>query len=106
MIIPGGCTKYTEAPDMWNNPFKGRIEEFYNDWLANGKHKYTDAVNIKLVPQRLVVEWMIKSWQEISSKTLAKSMKLWGLALAIDSTQDDLIMCFKEGKKFQAEKLY
>ena len=50
VIIPGGCTKYIEAPDMWNNPFKGRIEEFYDDWLANRKHKYTDTVNIKLVP--------------------------------------------------------
>ena len=32
-------------------------------------------------------------------------MKLCGLALAIDGTQDDLISCFKEGKSVQQEKL-
>ena len=40
----------------------------------------------------------------LSSDTLAKSMKLCGLALAIDDTQDDLISCFKEGKKCAAGK--
>ena len=78
--------------------------EFYDDLLANGKHKYTDAGNMKPVPRRLVVEWVIKSWQEISSKTFTKSMKSCGLALAIDGTQDDLISCFKEGKKCAAGK--
>ena len=42
----------------------------------------------------------------LSNDTLAKSMKLCGLALAIDDTQDDLISCFKEGKKCAAGKLY
>ena len=56
------------------------------------------------VPRKLVVEWVIKSWQAISSETLAKSMKLCGLALTIDGTQDDLILCFKKGKKCAAGK--
>ena len=44
VIIPGGCTKYIQAPDVvWNKPFNGMIQEFYDDWLANGKHEYTDA---------------------------------------------------------------
>ena len=63
VIVPGGCTKYIQAPDdVWNKPFKGRIEEFYDDWLANRKHEYTDAGSMKPVPRRLVVEWVIKSW--------------------------------------------
>ena len=53
---------------------------------------------MKPVPRRLLVEWVIKSWQDISNKTLAKSMKSCGLASAIDGTQDDLISCFKEEK--------
>ena len=89
---------------MWNKSFKGRIEEFYDDWLANGKHKYTDTGNMKPVPRRLVVEWLIKSWQDISNETFAKSMKSCDLALAIDGTQDDLISCFQEGKKCVARK--
>ena len=59
---------------------------------------------MKAVPRRLVVEWVIKSWQDISNKTLAKSMKSVGVALAIDGTQDDLISRFKKGKKCAAGK--
>ena len=92
-------------PDVvWNKPCKRRIEEFYNDWLANRKHKYMDTGNMKSMPSRLVVEWVIKSWQDISNETLAKSMKSCGVVLAIDCTQDDLISCFKEGKKCAAGK--
>ena len=46
---------------------------------------------MKPVPRRRVVECVIKSWLDISNKTLAKSMKSCDLALAIDGTQDDLI---------------
>ena len=91
---------------MWNKPFEGRIEEFCDDWLAKRKHEYTNAGNMKPVPRRLVVEWVIESWQGISNKTLAKSMKSCDLALAIDGTQDNLISCFKKGKKCAAEKFY
>ena len=100
VIIPGGCTKYIQALDVvWNKPFKGKIQELYDDWLANGKHEYTDAGDMKPVLRRLIVEWVIKSWQAISNETVAKSMKSCGLALAVDGTEDDLISCFKEGKK-------
>ena len=51
------------------------------------------------MPRRLVCEWLIKYWQDISNETLAKFMKSCGLVLAIDGTQDYLISCFKEGKK-------
>ena len=57
------------------------------------------APNMKPVPSRLIVEWVIKSWQAISNETVAKSMKSCGPALAVDGTEDDLISCSKEGKK-------
>ena len=62
---------------------------------------------MKPVPRRLVVEWVIKSWQDISNETLAKSMKLCVTvkALAIDGMQGDLISCFKEGKKCATGKV-
>ena len=105
VILPEESTKYIQAPKVvWNKSFKGRIEAFYDDFLANGKHKYTDAGNMKPVPRRLVVELVIKSWQDISNETLAKSMKLCGLALAYHGTQDDLISCFKEAKKCASGK--
>ena len=49
VIVPGGCTKYIEAPDVvWNKPFKARIQEFY-------------ARNMKPVPRRQVVQWVVKA---------------------------------------------
>ena len=102
-IVPGGCTKYIQAPDVsWNKPFKGKIQEYYDDWLANGKHEYTDAGNMKPVPRRLIVEWVIKSWEDISNETLANSMKSCGLALSVDGSQDEQISCFKQGENCEA----
>ena len=42
---------------------------------------------MKPVPRRLIAEWVIKSWQAMSKETSS------------DGTEDDLISCFKEGKK-------
>ena len=107
VIIPGGCAKYIQVPNVvWNKPFKGKIQEFYDDWLANGKHEYMDAGNMKPVPRRLIVEWVIKFWQAISNETVAKSMKSCGIALTVHGTEDDLISCFKEGKNVPKGELY
>ena len=44
VIIPGGCTKYIQAPHVvWDKPFKGKIQDFYDDWLANANHEFTVA---------------------------------------------------------------
>ena len=51
-LIPGGCTKYIQAPDVyWNKPFKGFITESYDEWLANGAHQFTQRpVTRNLLP--------------------------------------------------------
>ena len=62
---------------------------------------------MKPVPRRRVVECVIKSWLDISNKTLAKSMKSCNLALAIDGTQDDFVFrVLRKVKNVQQEKLY
>ena len=34
-VVPGGCTKYIQAPDFsWNKPFKTYATEMYDQWLA------------------------------------------------------------------------
>ena len=61
-LVPGGCTKYIQAPDVyWNKSFKGYITEMYDDWLANGVHQFTEAGNMKSAPRRMVVEWIINA---------------------------------------------
>ena len=53
VIVRGGCTKFIQAPDLvWKKPFKGRIQELYDEWPASRKHEFNAAVNIKPVPRR------------------------------------------------------
>ena len=35
-VVPGGCTKYIQAPDVsWNKPFKASCAAQYDEWLAS-----------------------------------------------------------------------
>ena len=48
VIMPGGCTKYVQAPDVsWNKPFKALVAEQYNEWMASGVQEYTEAENMR-----------------------------------------------------------
>jgi len=34
-VVPGGCTKYIQAPDVpWNKTFKAECTKRYDEWLA------------------------------------------------------------------------
>jgi len=40
VVIPGGCTKYIQAPDVsWNKPFKAKVTELYDSWLSGDEDK-------------------------------------------------------------------
>ena len=57
VIVPGGCTKHIQAPDVvWNKPFKQKVAELYDEWLSNGVHEFTESGNMKPVPRRLVLD--------------------------------------------------
>ena len=47
VFVPGGCTKYIQAPDVSSNkPFKAYCSERYDEWLETiGIHKETDGGN-------------------------------------------------------------
>jgi len=39
-VIPGGCTKFLQAPDVcWNKLFKDKLHELYNSWIAGDEQK-------------------------------------------------------------------
>ena len=50
---------------------------------------------MKQVPRRLVVEWILKSWEGISIKSCA---------LVLTISKDVLISCFKEWEKMRNRK--
>ena len=48
IIVPGGCMKHIQAPDVvWNKPFKQKVAELYDEWLSNGVHEFTESGNMK-----------------------------------------------------------
>ena len=56
-VIPGGCTKFLQAPDVcWNKPFKDKLHELYDSWMAGNEQKeYTKGGNLKLPSFELVL---------------------------------------------------
>ena len=61
VIVPGGCTEYIQAPDVaWNKPFKAKVTEKYDAWMADGAHSFTAAGNMRGPPRpgnRQVGSW-------------------------------------------------
>uniref|UniRef100_A0A914IEK1 Nematode cuticle collagen N-terminal domain-containing protein n=1 Tax=Globodera rostochiensis TaxID=31243 RepID=A0A914IEK1_GLORO len=95
--IPGGCTKFIQAPDVcWNKPFKERIRHYYSLWITNGdRQEYTAAGNPKAPALEVVLDWVDRSWQELSKEMIIKSFEVCGLATTSDGYGDDRINCFK-----------
>ncbi|KAF7641570.1 hypothetical protein LDENG_00277240 [Lucifuga dentata] len=89
-VIPGGCTKYIQAPDlMWNQPFKQSLHDAYDRWMAGDTDKqYTGGGHLK-APAR---------WDKLDNDMIRKSFKVCGLSVATDGSEDSLIHCFKEGQ--------
>ena len=76
VIVPGGCTKYIQAPDVcWNKPFKEFIGTKYDHWMAEGVHQYTEAGNMKPPPRKKIVQWIFESWAALSKEVIVESFK-------------------------------
>ena len=86
VIIPGGCTKYIQAPDAcWNKPFKARMTELYDQWLTEGVHQFIEGENIKPPSRKRITESVLDAWSQLSKENIIKSLKCCDLNLANDS---------------------
>ena len=64
VIVPGGRTKYIQAPVvLWNKPFEEACTE-NDDWMGTvGIHNETAAGNLRAPPERkIVIHWILQSW--------------------------------------------
>ena len=103
VILPGGSTKYIQAPDMyWNKPFKARMTELYDQWLSEGVHQFAEGGNMKPPSRERIIEWVLDAWSQLSKESIIKSFKCCGLNLANDGTEDDFIYCLKKGQSCEA----
>ena len=96
VIVPGGCTKYIQAPDVsWNKTFKAHCTGRYDDWLtAEGIHKETEAESLKTPPRRSIIKWILDTWSALPSEIIKNSFMHCGLNLPADGSLDDCIHCF------------
>ena len=109
-VIPGGCTKYIQAPDVsWNKPFKAAIREKYDAWLSGDSDKeYTKATgksaggNLKAPSKRLICQWVSEAWKSLSRELIHSSFKSCALTTALDGSEDNFIHCLKEGQPCRA----
>lgn len=79
-VIPGGCTKYLQAPDVcWNKPFKAALHELYDAWMVGDDDKeYTAAGNLKAPSFQVVLEWVKVAWDTVDQELIKKSFKVCG----------------------------
>ena len=66
VIVPGGCTQHIQAPDVaWNKPFKAKVTEKYDAWMADGAHSFTAAGNMRGPPRPEIVKWVLEAWETL-----------------------------------------
>lgn len=96
-VIPGGCTKYVQATNvMWNQPFKASLHVCYDEWLAGDMAKqYTSGGNLKAPSRCLLLDWVLATWDK---DLIVKLFKVCGQSVKADGSEDDLILCFREGQ--------
>ena len=46
-----------------NKPCKQKIAEFYDEWLSNRIHEFTESGNMKPVKRRMVLDWCCEGTQ-------------------------------------------
>uniref|UniRef100_A0A915MZS3 HTH CENPB-type domain-containing protein n=1 Tax=Meloidogyne javanica TaxID=6303 RepID=A0A915MZS3_MELJA len=95
--VPGGCTKFIQPPDIsWNKPFKEKIRHFYGIWMTNGdRREFTASGNPKPPSLDVVLDWVYRSWSELSKEVIVNSFLACGLSNPLDGSTDDKIACFK-----------
>ena len=59
------------------------------------KKKQTKLQNVIIMPRKVIVEWILSAWNDISCETVRKSFKYYALTTALDGDEDDQIHCFK-----------
>ena len=80
VAVPGGCTKILQPADVcWNAPFKARYRDLYTAWMSAQNHERTKAGNLRAPSKALLVDWVLRSWESLSSETIRHSFDVCGV---------------------------
>ena len=101
VIIPGGCKKYIQAPDVcWNKLFKVRMTKLYDQWYSEGVYQFIKGGNMRPSSIKKIIEWLLDP--QLFKENITKSR--CDLTFEIDSTDDYFIHCLKKGKPCKARR--
>ena len=82
----------------WNKPFKAKVTEKYDAWMADGAHSFTAAGNMRGPPRPEIVKWVLEAWETLDRELIIRSFRSCALTVAPDGSEDDQIHCLKEGQ--------
>ncbi len=103
VIIPGGCPGEVQAPDVsWNRSFKSRLSSFYDEWMLNGPHTFTNAGNMRPPSFLQMSTWILEAWKDIPVTQLQSSMKQCGITNSPDGSEDFMIEYLKKNPDAKA----
>ena len=97
-VIPGGCTGLIQPADVsWNRSLKAKVSENYDQWISkNDGHTFTRGGRMKPPSFHELSLWIKQAWKEISSNQITHSMKICGITVNRDGSEDGEIECFKK----------
>ena len=78
---------------------KKPAQKKYDDWMGIvGIHSETAAGNLRAPPRKTLIHWILQSWVDISTDLIKKWFPCCGLNLPVDGSDDDKIICFRDGE--------
>ena len=60
----------------WNKPFKGHLQELYEDWMAVGPKTFTSGGNMRAPTPELLLDWVYAAFQKLSDDLIKDSFKV------------------------------
>jgi hypothetical protein len=99
-VIPGGLTKYIQAPDVvWNGPFKAEMRRCYDSWLSEPSlQEYTKGGNPRPPQRSLICDWVKQCWAVIPSSTIKASFVCCAISTSTTGPNISKIHCLKQGQ--------
>jgi hypothetical protein len=91
-VIPGGLTSVLQLLNVSvNKPFKDNVRKMYTQWMAKGGHEFTPTAKIRRPSTEMMCDWIVRAWNMVSTKIIAKSFLKTGIANALDGSEKGML---------------
>ncbi len=88
-----------------NKNFKANLYQYYNDWMNSKVYKLTPSGKIKKPSYTNVASWVKRSWNNININLIKKLFKCYGISVAKDGSEDNLVFDYDSLKNKKSKKL-